>query len=124
MKAREIVKLLYANEIHVANREWLEKEYEIAASCDLMSDCLALISRNQSNTVMLTGLCNVQALRTAEMIDVELLIFTRGKMLDYDTLQMVKEFNINVFTTSCTLFEASGLLFKSGMKPIDFDRKI
>ena len=82
MKAKEIVELLNAKAIYIYDESLLEKDYNFAFSSDLMSDCLALISHNQSELVLLTGLCNIQSLRTAEMLDIDFLVITRGKKLD------------------------------------------
>lgn len=124
MEAKRIVELLKAKPFHIADDNFLDSQYEFAFSSDLMSDCLALISNNQSKTVLLTGLCNIQSFRTAEMLDIEFLIITRGKKLDQEMLQSLDEFNINVFSTDYTMFEASGILYSNGLRAIDFDKNI
>ena len=45
---------------------------------DLMSDVLTL---DGDDIVLLTGLANVQAIRTAEMADIPLVVFLRGKKI-------------------------------------------
>ena len=124
MKAKEIVKLLNAQAIHISDDAFLEKDYKFAFASDLMSDCLALISHNQSQMVLLTGLCNIQSLRTAEMLDIDFLVITRGKKLDQEILQSLGEFNINTFSTAYTSFEASGILYTNGIKATDVDKEI
>ena len=124
MKAKEIVELLNAKAIYIYDESLLEKDYNFAFSSDLMSDCLALISSNQSELVLLTGLCNIQSLRTAEMLDIDFLIITRGKKLDQEILQSLGEFNINTFSTAYTSFEASGILYTNGIKATDVDSEI
>ena len=124
MKAKEIVELLNAKAIYIYDESLLEKDYNFAFSSDLMSDCLALISSNQSELVLLTGLCNIQSLRTAEMLDIDFLIITRGKKLDQEILQSLGEFNINTFSTAYTSFEASGILYTNGIKATDVDKEI
>lgn len=123
MKAKEIVELLKAKEVYICD-DLSQKDYTYAFSSDLMSDCLALITKNQSKTVLLTGLCNIQSFRTAEMLDIELVIIVRGKKLDQETLQSISEFSTNVYSTDLTMFEASGLLYANGMRAVDYDEKI
>lgn len=124
MKAKEIVELLNAEAIHIHDESFLDKEYNFAFSSDLMSDCLAMIVHNQHELVLLTGLCNIQSLRTAEMLDISFLVITRGKKLDQDLLQSLGDFNINTFSTPFTTFEASGILYKNGIKATDVDKEI
>ncbi|MBQ3420028.1 MAG: hypothetical protein IJH31_07860 [Erysipelotrichaceae bacterium] len=124
MKAKEIVELLNAKAIYIYDESLLEKDYNFAFSSDLMSDCLALISHNQSELVLLTGLCNIQSLRTAEMLDIDFLVITRGKKLDQEILESISEFNINTFSTAYTSFEASGILYTNGIKATDVDKEI
>ena len=54
----------------------LTREIKGGCGADLMSDVLASI---QPDAVLLTGLCNPQVVRTAQMSDVAAIIFVRGK---------------------------------------------
>ena len=83
-----------------------------------MSDALALISKDESETILVTGCCNIQSLRTAEMLDLDLIIYVRGKMLDIEILDIAKKMNLNIFTTHYTMFETCGLLYARGLKGI------
>ena len=49
-----------------------------AFGCDMMSDVLAFV---KDQAVLLTGLCNPQVIRTAEMMDIVAVCFVRGKVL-------------------------------------------
>ena len=50
----------------------------VSACCsDLMSDVLAFVTEK---TVLLTGLTNMHAIRTAEILDLKCVIFARAKM--------------------------------------------
>ena len=48
----------------------------------MMSDVLAF---SKDHSILLTGLCNPQVIRTAEMLDIVCIIFVRGKRPDDDT---------------------------------------
>ena len=54
-----------------------------ACGCDLMSDVLAFV-KNQA--LLLTGLVNPQVIRTAEMMDIKVIVFVRGKMPGEDVM--------------------------------------
>ena len=56
--------------------EGLDTEVLSACGCDLMSDVLAFV-KNQA--MLLTGLVNLQVVRTAEMMDMKAIVFVRGK---------------------------------------------
>ena len=121
MEAKDIVKVLEAEPLNIWSEKLLEKDYEYAFASDLMSDALAMISNNEGKTILLTGLCNAQSLRTAEMLDLELIIYVRGKMLDIEMLDLAKEMGFNIFTTHYTLFEACGILYQNHIKGVNVE---
>ena len=88
---------------------------EVASACgsDLMSDVLAFV---KERTVLLTGLVNAQVIRTAEMLDMVVVVFVRGKQPSEEILRMADERGIAVLTTSHTLFTACGLLYAQGLR--------
>ena len=57
-----------------------EEDLKIACGSDLMSDVMAFSS--DDSQIMITGLVNPQTIRTAEMLDVKVIIFVRGKVPD------------------------------------------
>ena len=85
-------------------------------STDLMSDALALVDGGE-DTMILTGLCNMQTLRTAEMLDINTIFFVRNKFPDEEMIEHAKKMHFNMYSTSYTMYEACGLLFKAGLKP-------
>lgn len=118
MKASEIVETLHAEPLAIWNQHLLSKEYTAVFATDLMSDALAMIQDSPETTVLVTGLCNAQVLRTAEMLDIDLIIFVRGKKLSGESLQIAKEMEFNIFSTECTMYETCGLLYQKGMRAI------
>jgi len=74
MKAREILEILNAELL--TGEENLDMEFNAACGSDLMSDVMAYV---KENVVLLTGLVNPQVIRTAEMMDIKLVVFIRGK---------------------------------------------
>jgi len=72
MKIREVVDILNANV--VSGHALLDAEVEYCFSSDLMSDVLTV---ETDNLMLLTGLANLQTIRTAEMSDISKIIFVR-----------------------------------------------
>ena len=95
-----------------------EKQYTRCFATDLMSDALAMIQNAPEETVLLTGLCNIQALRTAQMLDLELVVIVRGKEPNEDIISMSTDLGIDVYTTPYTMYEACGILYREGMRSI------
>lgn len=85
-------------------------------STDLMSDALALVDGGE-DTIILTGLCNMQTLRTAEMLDINSIIFVRDKQPDEEMIEHAEKMNFTLYTTAMTMYETCGLLFRAGLKP-------
>lgn len=93
-----------------------DDEIEIGAACgaDLMSDVLAF---SQEKTMLLTGLTNPQVVRTAEMIELKVIIFVRGKRPPEETVKLAEDTGIALYCTNRSLFECCGMLYEKGLKP-------
>ena len=78
----------------------------------MMSDVLAF---SKDHSILLTGLCNPQVIRTAEMLDIVCIIFVRGKKPDATILEMAKERDLVVLETGHRMFSACGMLYKAGL---------
>lgn len=116
MKLQSMIGLLQATPVTVNDPYIAFKEYLYVSCTDLMSDALAMICTNPAQTILLTGLANGQALRTAEMMDINVIILCRNKILSEDNIDLATSMEMNVFTTSLPMFEAVGLLYKEGLK--------
>jgi len=110
MKLSEIAQLVNA-EICTKN---YDPDIEIFSACsaDLMSDVMAF---SKSNALLLTGLINPQVIRTAEMMDIKVIIFVRGKKPLENMIEMAEEKGIVLLATDYPLFVASGKLYKNGI---------
>lgn len=97
----------------IIGEEWLDKEVHSACGSDMMSDVLAFM---KDQSVLLTGLCNLQVIRTAEMMDIVCIVFVRGKMPDEAMIQMAKEREIALLSTGHRMFSACGLLYEIGLR--------
>jgi predicted transcriptional regulator len=85
-----------------------------AYACDLMSDVLALCS---PGALLITGLTNIQIVRTAQMLDIPSVLFVRGKTPMPETVSLADESGISLIVTNMSMFQACGILYKEGIKP-------
>ena len=85
---------------------------ETACGSDLMSDVLAFV---KDKTVLITGLINPHVMRTAEMLDIVCVVFSRGKQPNGEMLEMARETGISVISTKLTTYTACGELYLRGL---------
>jgi predicted transcriptional regulator len=96
----------------IAGADKLEEEVGVGCGADLMSDVLAFI---KPNALLLTGLTNVQAVRTAEIAEVRAIVYVRGKLPDKDAVELAKEKGIVMLWTSLPMYESCGRLYAHGL---------
>jgi predicted transcriptional regulator len=94
----------------------LNREIKGGCGADLMSDVLASI---QPDAVLLTGLCNPQVVRTAQMSDVAAIVFVRGKKPSSETIELATKECIPLITTPFGMFELSGRLYQAGLPSLE-----
>jgi len=90
-------------------------EVSYAFTSDLMSDVL---TGDYDKTVLLTGLSNLQAIRTAEMSDIKEIIVGRNKEVSREMIELAQENDIVLLQSSYSLFRISGILYEAGVKPV------
>ncbi len=114
MKLKEIIKIIDGS---LCNQE-VDLNYEIKGGCgaDLMSDVLASI---KPDAVLLTGLCNPQVVRTAEVADVRAIIFVRGKVPPPETIDLATQENIPIISSPYGMFELCGRLYQAGLPSLE-----
>jgi predicted transcriptional regulator len=114
LKLRDIIKLLNAN-VLVGNGLVDSIEVDRCFSADLMSDVLG---RSHANGILLTGITNPQAVRTADIADIKAVCVVRGKQPEADTVALAKQKDIPLFVTDLTMFEACGILYTNGLRGV------
>jgi len=110
MTAKDVQQILATRVL--VGEEFLDREIRSACGSDMMSDVLAF---SKDHSVLLTGLCNPQVVRTAEMLDIVCIIFVRGKMPDEVILEMARERELIVMVTGHRMFSACGILYQAGL---------
>jgi len=99
----------------VCCEEHLDREIEYAYASDLMSDVLTV---KCENLLLITGLANIQTVRTAEMSDLQAIIFVRNKRVNEDMIRLAQENCIVLIEYPGTMFRVSGQLSSIGIKPV------
>ena len=110
MKISEIANMLDAEVLSC--KELIDGEVHSACGCDMMSDVLAFV---KEQAVLLTGLCNPQVVRTAEMMDMRCIVFVRGKRPPEDVVRLAEESGIVTLATAERMYVACGKLYEKGL---------
>ncbi len=82
---------------------------------DLMSDVLTL---DCHDILLITGLANVQTIRTAEMADISYILFVRDKNITGEMIELAAENNMVLATCPSSMFKVAGELYAAGLKPV------
>lgn len=112
MTIKEIKNTLDAT-LFYGKDEHLEQQAASVFASDMMSDVLAFASEH---TVLITGLCNPQVVRTAEMMDICCIIMVSGKLPDQNIYSLSKEKEIVVLCTQLPMFTVCGVLYEKGLR--------
>lgn len=91
----------------------LDMDVLSACGCDMMSDVLAFV---KDQSILITGLVNLQVIRTALMMDMKCIVFVRGKKPDEKLIDMAKEHELVIMTSDMRLYEACGRLYAGGLR--------
>ena len=111
MTVNDIKEILQAEII--CRDDLMDTEVHTACGSDMMSDVLAFV---KEQAVLLTGLVNPQVVRTAEMMDMQCIVFVRGKQPDEGIVQLAKDRDIVLMTTKQPMFASCGMLYEKGLR--------
>ena len=114
MRLRDIVAAVQGEV--VCGQDRLDEIVDYAFASDLMSDVLTI---KTDDFLLITGLANVQSVRTAEMSDVEYILFVRGKNVTEEMSALAEDNGMVVIRTDYSMFKTSGILYGPGLKPVD-----
>lgn len=95
--------------------EKLSTSVEYAFASDLMSDVLTV---EKENMILITGLANLQTIRTSEMSDISCIIFARDKKIGEEMISLAKENSMILVESPHSMFHIAGELYKAGIKSI------
>ena len=110
MTIREVMEIVDGKVL--IGEERLDTRVDTACGSDLMSDVLAFV---KEKTVLITGLINPHVLRTAEMLDITCIVFSRGKLPSEEMMEMAEEIGITLISSPLTTYTACGELYIHGL---------
>jgi len=113
MKLREIATILNAEVI--CGQKRLDREVQAAFASDLMSDVLTIDS---DKLLLLTGLVNIQTIRTSEMSDIQNIVLVRNKKATPEMIAMAEEYKMVIMQCSYSMYKSCGLLFQNRLNPV------
>lgn len=114
MQLKEIVQIIEGRVL--SGCAWESVEILGGCGADLMSDVLAAA---QPHALLLTGLCNPQVVRTAQMADVAAIVFVRGKLPAQEVIDLANSECVPLITTPYGTFELCGRLYKAGLPSLE-----
>ena len=111
MTLHEIKDLLQCEVL--AGGDNLQVDVTQVVASDGMSEILAFA---RSKELMITGLTNIQSVRTADVADVLAIVYIRGKRPNEKAIEFAKEKGIPVLATELGMFDVCGILREHGLK--------
>jgi predicted transcriptional regulator len=93
----------------------LTVDVQFVVASDGMSEILAFA---KSRELMITGLTNIQAVRTADIAGVSAIVFCRGKRPDARVVEFAKKKRIPVLATRMVMFDICAVLYNKGLKGV------
>jgi hypothetical protein len=112
MKLEEVIKIVDAKVI-VGQIE--NKIVEKGFCSDLMSDVLTI---DTDKLLLITGMANLQTIRTAEMADVQCILLVRNKKANEEMIDLAKESGMVLLETPLSMYRTSGELYKAELQPV------
>lgn len=113
MILKNIAELLNAKVVCGESR--IEEDFNCVFASDLMSDILTL---EEHNPIIITGLCTMQTIRTCEMGNLSVIIFVRKKKPSAEIIELAEENDMVLMECDYSMFKTSGILYQNGLLPI------
>jgi hypothetical protein len=109
MRLKQIAKILNAEFISNNNKDL---DLKMGCGSDLLSDVLIY---TKPDSILLTGLTNIQVIYTASTAGIKAICFVRDKKPPEETIELAKKKNIALMTTKLPMFESCGRLYGDGL---------
>ena len=120
MTLAEIKEILRAKVIF--GNEMLATEVIAGAASDLMSDLLT--GPEKTGVLVLSGLNNIQVIRTAVIAGVSAVVLVRDKEPNDDVVDHAREHGLPIMSTPFSMYTACGRLLRQGLRGVDQQEKI
>ena len=109
MKLEEIAGLLSCERLTPVEHG---DDIETVVASDGTSEILAF---HRPHALMLTGLTNIQSVRTAVVADVSAIVYVRAKRPEQKVLDLADQHGIPVLVTALGMFDSCGILYEAGL---------
>jgi hypothetical protein len=93
----------------------LDKDITHAFSSDLLSDVLTI---NKVGILLITGVANLQTIRTAEIAEVSCVLLVRNKKAGEEMIRLANDIGLVILESPASMFGTSGKLYQCGIKPL------
>ncbi len=113
MKIREIINSIEGE--FACGESHADAQIDRACASDLMSDILTL---NSEEMILITGLINMQVIRTAEMADIKHILFVRNKKPSQEMIDLANREDMSIILSKKSMFATCGLLAKAGLEAV------
>ena len=110
MVLNEIIKILEATVI--TDSVDLDMNIQSACSADMMS---TVMYYHTANSLLITGLAQLQVIRTAEIAGIKAIVFVLNKKPDQKIIDLAKQNKIFLFSTPFCMYTASGKLYEASL---------
>jgi len=94
----------------------LHMPVKAGTASDLMSD---MLTGYNDGVVLLTGLCNIQVIRTCVIAGVAAVVLVRGKQPNEEMVNQALKHALPLLSTSFTMFTSCGRLFSKGLRGVE-----
>jgi predicted transcriptional regulator len=91
----------------------LDADVDTVVASDAMS---AVLAAPHPHALMVTGLTNVQSVRTALIAYISAIVYVRGTRPDDVTVRLARDKKLVLLATTLGMFDCCGLLHKLGIK--------
>ena len=113
MTLHEVKELLQCEVL--ACEDDLQTDVTQVVASDGMSEILAFA---KSRELMITGLTNIQSIRTADIAGVSAVVYCRGKRPDKKVIEFAKQKRIPVLVTKMVMFDICAILYNKGLRGV------
>ncbi|MBN1927797.1 MAG: hypothetical protein JW798_18335 [Prolixibacteraceae bacterium] len=111
----ELTKIIGLINGRVVSGDIKGKYIEKGFCSDLMSDVLTI---DTDTILLITGMANMQTVRTAEMADIHAIILVRNKKATPEMIALASESGIVIVETPFSAYKTCGVLYLEGLKPV------
>ena len=110
----DIKDLLHAKVI--VGEDKLDIPVKAGTASDLMSD---MLTGYNDGVVLLTGLCNIQVIRTCVIAGVAAVVLVRGKQPNEEMVNQALKHALPLLSSPFTMYTSCGRLFAKGLRGVE-----